>query len=144
MPAWSLDGNRIAYHGCDERGDNCGVWVMQPGGFTPTRLTTDASDTAPAWSPDGTQVAFASARADNWDLFVIDIATGQETRLTQDPATDLAPVWSPDGRQIAFLSNREGAWAVYILEVRSGMVQKVIATGDAYPDPFSEQLSWIP
>ena len=144
MPAWSLDGNRIAYHGCDQRGDNCAVWVMQPGGFSPARLTTDASDTAPAWSPDGTQVAFTSARAGNWELFVIDIATGQEKRLTQDPAADLAPVWSPDGRQIAFLSNRAGAWAVYILEVKSGQVHKVIATGDAYPDPFSERLSWIP
>ncbi len=144
MPAWSRDGSRIAYQGCDERGDNCALWVMQPGGFNPARLTTDASDTAPTWSPDGTQVAFTSARAGNWELFLIDIATGQERRLTQDPALDLAPVFSPDGRQIAFLSDRDGAWAVYILEIRSGQVQKVIATGDAYPDPFGERLSWIP
>ena len=143
-PAWSRDGNRIAYHGCDERGDNCAVWVMQPGGFNPARLTTDPSDTAPAWSPDGTQVAFVSARSGNWELYLIDIATGQEERLTSDPAVDLAPVWSPDGRQLAFLSNRERAWAVYVLEVRSGEVNKVITTGDAYPDPFGEQLSWIP
>ena len=143
-PAWSRDGNRIAYHGCDERGDNCAVWVMQPGGFNPARLTTAPSDTAPAWSPDGTQVAFVSARSGNWELYLIDIATGQEERLTSDPAVDLAPVWSPDGRQIAFLSNRERAWAVYVLEVRSGKVNKIITTGDAYPDPFAEQLSWIP
>jgi TolB protein len=143
-PAWSRDGNRIAYHGCDARGDNCAVWVMLPGGFNPARLTTDPSDTAPAWSPDGTQVAFVSARSGNWELYLIDIATGQEQRLTSDPAVDLAPVWSPDGRQIAFLSNRERAWAVYVLEVKSGGVNKVITTGDAYPEPFGEQLSWIP
>ncbi len=144
MPAWSSDGSRIAYHGCDERGDDCSVWVMHPGGFGPARLTTDPNDTAPAWSPDGTQVAFASARDGNWEAYLIDIATGQEQRLTENPAIDTAPAWSPDGKQIAFLSNREGTWAVYILEVKSGQVQRIIATGDAYPDPFSERLSWIP
>lgn len=144
MPAWSRDGGRIAYHGCDERGDRCSVWVMQPGGFHAARLTSDPSDTAPAWSPDGTQVAFVSARAGNWELYLIEIATGQERRLTEDPAVDIAPVWSPDGKQIAFLSDREGVWAVYILEIKSGEVHKIIATGDAYPDPFNTQLSWIP
>jgi TolB protein len=144
LPAWSSDGSRIAYDGCDERGDDCSVWVMQPGGFNPARLTTDPSDTAPAWSPDGTQVAFASARDGNWEAYLIDIATGQERRLTNNTAIDTAPAWSPDGKQIAFLSNRERTWAVYVLEVRSGQVRKIIATGDAYPDPFSERLSWIP
>jgi tetratricopeptide (TPR) repeat protein len=143
-PAWSRDGSRIAYQGCDERGDNCALWVMQPGGFNRAKLTTDPSDTAPAWSPDGTRIAFASARAGNWELYWIDIATGEEQRLTSDSAVDLAPVWSPDGKQIAFLSNRERAWAVYILDLKTGQVQRVIATGDAYPDPLGECLSWMP
>ena len=143
-PDWSRDGGRIAFHGCDERGDNCGIWVVQPGGFNGARLTSHASDTAGAWSPDGTQVAFASTRTGNWELHLVEIATGQEKRLTENAATDYAPAWSPDGKQIAFLSDREGAWAVYILDVRSGQVEKLIATGDAYPDPFAEKLSWIP
>ncbi len=144
MPAWSPDGSQIVYHGCDERGDNCGLWVMQAGGFHPARLTADPGDTAPAWSPDGRQVAFVSARAGNWELYLIDVTTGRETRLTDHPAADVAPTWSPDGGQLAFLSNREGAWAVYLLQLRSGQVQKVLATGDAYPDPVSERLSWVP
>ena len=143
-PDWSRDGGRIAYHGCDERGDNCGIWVIQPGGFNKAGLTTGGSDTAAAWSPDGTRVAFTSARTGNWDLYIVEIATGQERRLTDHSAADLSPTWSPDGKQIAFLSDREGAWAVYVLEVRSGKVQKLIATGDAYPDPFAETISWIP
>jgi tetratricopeptide (TPR) repeat protein len=143
-PDWSRDGDRIAYHGCDERGGNCGIWVMQPGGFNAALLTSHASDTAAAWSPDGTRVAFASTRAGNWELHLVEIATGQEKRLTEDPATDFSPRWSPDGKQIAFLSDRGGAWAVYILDVKSGQVKKLIATGDAYPDPFAETLSWIP
>ncbi len=75
---------------------------------------------------------------------MVEIATGHEQRLTDHTATDFAPTWSPDGKQIAFLSDRGGAWAVYILDVKSSQVQKLIATGDAYPDPFAETLSWIP
>lgn len=148
MPTWSPDRSRVAYHGCDERGDNCGVRVINAGGFAPGRLTTDPSDTGPSWSPDGApdgeQVAFISARDGNWELYMVDVATGRETRLTSHPAADVAPTWSPDGRQLAFLSNRDGAWALYVLELQSGQAQKVIATGDAYPDPVGEQISWLP
>ncbi len=149
MPAWSpaasADGaGRIAYHGCNERGDECGVWVMKPGGFSPARLTTDPSDTAPVWSPDGKRVAFISARSGNWELYLIDAAGGKETRLTDNRAVDVAPTWSPDGKKLAFLSNREGAWAIYTINVQSGQVQKVITTGDAYPDAINERLSWVP
>ena len=117
---------------------------MQPGGFRPGPLTTESSDTAPAWSPDGSQIAFVSARSGNWELYLVEIATGAERRLTDDAAADVAPAWSPDGRRLAFLSNRDGAWAVHILDLRSGQVQKLIAAGDAYPDPLSERLDWIP
>ena len=144
MPAWSQDGSRLAYHGCDQRGNRCAVWVMQPGGTNPAPLTSDASDTAPAWSPDGSQVAFVSARSGNWELYVIEIATGAERRLTESTAAEVAPTWSPDGKRLAFLSNREGAWGVYLLDVKSGQVQKLIAAGDAYPDPLCERLDWIP
>ncbi len=144
MPTWSNDGSQIAYHGCDMRGDNCSVWVMKAGGFNPARLTTDSSDSAPIWSADGSQVAFISARAGNWEIYAVDVASGQEKRLTEHPAADVAPAWSPDGKRLAFLSNREGAWAVYVLEIQSGRVQKIIATGDAYPNPVAERLSWVP
>jgi len=149
MPAWSpvasADGaGQVAYHGCNERGDECGVWVMKAGGFGPARLTTDPSDTAPAWSPDGKRVAFVSARSGNWELYVIDASGGKETRLTDNRAVDVAPTWSPDGKKLAFLSNREGRWAIYIIDVQSGRVQKVLTTGDAYPDAVNERLSWVP
>ena len=78
------------------------------------------------------------------ELYLVEIATGQEERLTDEAATDFAPAWSPDGKKLAFLSDREGAWAVYILDIKSGQVERLIATGDSYPDPFAETISWIP
>ncbi len=144
MPSWAADGSEIAYHGCDLYGNNCGLWVMEPGNYNQARLTTDPSDTSPSWKPDSTQVAFTSARTGNWEIYTVDVASGVERRLTNHPAADVAPAWSPDGKKLAFLSNREGAWSVYILDIKSGQVQRLIATGDAYPDPVSERLAWAP
>jgi TolB protein len=144
MPTWAPDNSRVAYHGCDERGDNCGVWVMTTGGLRPAQLTTDPSDTAPSWSPDGSQVSFISSRAGNWDIYLVDVESGSETRLTDHAAADVAPAWSPDGKRLAFLSNRDGKWALYILDVKSGETQRIINTGDPYPEPVSERLAWVP
>lgn len=144
MPAWSPDEAEIVYHGCDLQGNSCSLWVMEPGGVNQIRLTSEPSDTSPGWKPDGTEVAFASARTGNWELYAVDVATGKERRLTNHPAADLAPAWSPGGKQIAFLSNREGSWGVYVLDVKTGQVQRIVATGDDYPDAVGERLTWIP
>jgi TolB protein len=117
---------------------------MAPGGFDQMRLTSDANDTSPAWSPDSSQVAFTSSRTGNWELYAVDAGSGQERRLTEHPALDVAPAWSPDGKSLAFLSNREGQWAVYILNAKTGQVQKAIDAGDAYPDPVGERMVWLP
>ncbi|MDX1520205.1 MAG: DPP IV N-terminal domain-containing protein, partial [Anaerolineae bacterium] len=68
----------------------------------PKQLTRDAfEDTDPAYSPDGTRLAYASRRDRNWDVYVLDLQTGRETRLTDSPHYDGAPSWSPDGQFIA-------------------------------------------
>jgi tetratricopeptide (TPR) repeat protein len=144
MPAWAADGSEIAYHACDLFGNNCGLWVMEPGGFDQARLTTDPSDTSPSWKPDASQVAFISSRTGNWEIYTVNVATGQDKRLTNHPAMDVAPAWSPDGKKLVFLSNRDGAWALFVLDIKSGNVQKVVATGGPYADPVSERLAWIP
>ena len=75
---------------------------------------------------------------------MVDVSTGQETRLTEHLAADVAPTWSPDGKQIAFLSSRDGSWAVYILDLESGQAQKLVDAGDTCPDIGFARLSWIP
>jgi TolB protein len=62
----------------------------------------------PAWSPDGSRVAFISNRDLNQELYVANAdGTGQK-RMTNDPGWDAAPAWSPDGTKLAFESYRDG------------------------------------
>ena len=71
----------------------------QPGGYP-------ADDMHPAWSPDGSRIAFTSTRTGNAEIFVIEVASGALTQLTHELADDRRPIWSPDGEHIVFQSMR--------------------------------------
>ena len=68
-----------------------------------TRITTgNWNDIAPALSPDRTQLAFASDRNGFWDLYVMDLQSGNVTQITNSPEYDSAPSWSPDAQWLVF------------------------------------------
>jgi len=75
-----------------------------------------ARDYAPAWSPDGTRIAFVSTRDGNADIFVMNRDGSGLVNLTRHPAFDSAPAWSPDGRYIAFHSSRSGVFQIWVMD----------------------------
>ncbi len=84
-------------------------------------------DGAPAWSPDGKQLAFYSEVGGKpADLFVVD-ATGLKVRqLTDTPEAEGYPAWSPDGRQIAFESHTaDGNFDVYVMKTDGSNVRRL-------------------
>ena len=96
----SPDGAQVAYavtsYEMEENRGNADVWVMPAGGGPARRLTThDASDTAPAWSPDARRIAFVSRRdADSAaQLYVLPLDGGEAERVTDMPTSVSSPKW---------------------------------------------------
>ena len=97
-PAWSSDGGKIAFHSERADGDNMDVYVMDPDGTNPTRLTNSPGGAgAPAWSPDGTKIAFFSLTQEGVGISAMDADGANITRLTVSVDTDLfsGPSWAP-------------------------------------------------
>jgi dipeptidyl aminopeptidase/acylaminoacyl peptidase len=114
-PAWSPDGNRIAFTSQRDGGKG-EIYVMEANGSNQTRLTNNlAIDGSPSWSPDGTKIVFHTNRDGNFEIYVMNADGSNQTRLTTNGANDLYPVWSPDGTRIVFYSNRDGNDEIYLM-----------------------------
>ncbi|TML01241.1 MAG: hypothetical protein E6G40_03580, partial [Actinobacteria bacterium] len=83
---------------------------MNADGSGQADLSNDsASDSQPAWSPDGTKVAFTSNRTGNNDVWVMNADGSGQADLSKDPAPDSDPIFAPDqGWRMAFTSGRDG------------------------------------
>lgn len=85
--------------------------------------------TAADLSPDGGSVAFAltrtEAEADLTDVFLLDVATGEQRQLTHADALDTQPAFSPDGSEIAYLSTQAGIPQIFAVSVEGGEPRQV-------------------
>jgi Tol biopolymer transport system component len=105
---------RIAFVGGS--GKDADIFVIYSNGTGSTRITTaTGADLDPAWSPDGSKIAFASERDGNFEIYSMSSSGENPVRLTQNPASDSRPAWSPDGSRIAFVSNRDGNSEIYVM-----------------------------
>jgi TolB protein len=110
--SFSPDGRRVAYAGILSSDDSDrGIFSLDAdgGGLTTLYDVPGAYDSAPAWSPDGRQIAFESdadvAGANpegDMELWVMQADGARPTQLTRNAAHDEGPAWSPDGRLLAF------------------------------------------
>jgi TolB protein len=98
--SWSRDG-RIVYTSVADFGD-VHLRIINAGGSGDVRLTNRAAF-QPAWSPDGTRIAFVTLG--DTDIFLINPDGSGEVNLTQGLSEDEGPTWSPDGSRIAFTTS---------------------------------------
>ena len=90
-------------------------WLITPEGEDILQLTTGpARDYWPAFSPDGTKIAFTSDRSGNYDIWVLDLASMELTQITDSRSTDNQPCWSPDGSALLFASMRRGSQDLWL------------------------------
>ena len=103
--------------------------------------TAPENDLAPAWSPDGTQLAFESNRDANVEIYVVAAGGGTARNITNLPlADDHGPTWSPDGQQILFYSNREGNWDIFATTLDGATVTNLTNT----PTRDEQTPAWRP
>ncbi len=144
-PDWSPVADRIVYRGCDERGNRCGLWLMDSNGTNQVPLTQVSGDARPTWSPNGQFIYFMSSERDgNWEIYRVDVTSKQVIRLTNNPGIDGLPTVSPDGTRIAFVSNRDGGWAIWIMPSAGGTAQRLAPINGELPNWLEHRLTWIP
>ncbi len=109
-PTWSPDGSTILYTRCPSFEGNCILASINSngdGGF----LNLDRAGTDPAYSPDGSQVAFVGS---NNDIWLVSPDGSGAVDITNSDASEQAPAWAPDGSAIAYASNAGGHFSIYV------------------------------
>jgi hypothetical protein len=130
----SPDGTRIAFD--SDRDGPRGVYVADADGAHVRRVSGAGFAAWPSWSPDGAALLFARAEpgdAGVWNLFRLDLDTGETTRLTSHRSGQpWGGSWFPDGRRIAYARDA----SLIVLDTRSGHARE-------YPSPVSGRaLRW--
>ena len=143
-PDWHPSADLIAFRGCDQSGNRCGIWTISSSGASAAPLTNVPADDRPRWSPSGSFVAFMSNTRDgNYEIYTVDASTREVNRLTNDPGTDVLPAVSPDGRWVAFASNRDGAWKLYAVSSSGGDARLIAPIVGSLGNFLEHSVEWV-
>jgi tricorn protease len=127
------------------------LWTVSREGGDATRLTAGAGiETSPAFSPDGTQVAFRGEYEGNRDVYIVPAAGGIPKRLTYHPGSDETIGWTPDGKAVLFCSGRDsytfGFQRLFTMPLSGGLPAELplprAEEGSYSPD--GKQLAYVP
>ena len=129
VPTAQVGGTRIGW--LDRRGRLVGEVPLPQENFA-----------SPQLSPDGSRLALFSdgPRESEADLWVVDLATEQASRLTFAPGIDRYPVWSPDAARLAFQSERSGVFDIWERPASGGGAERSL-----YASPTSWKIArnWV-
>ena len=147
-PAWSPDGQWLAYVSFETKHSAVYVQLVRSGERRQVSARAGVNG-APAWSPDGHKLALTlGGSGGNPDIYVLDLATQDLTRITDDPAIDTEPEWTPDGKSLFFTSDRAGSPQIYQIGVSPGARPKRLTFNGNYNarprvSPDGSQLAMV-
>ena len=115
-PAFSPNGKSVVFEALNQ------LWIMEIG-KKPRQITTGNFFKAdPAWSPDGTRIAYASDKSGIPQIYILDPASGEERQVTSLPEAATSPAWSHDGSKLAFLDHTD---ALQVVDLASGNTRQI-------------------
>jgi len=136
QPAWSADGTKIAFTR-DGPGEQA-IYTVPAAGGTPTLLLDGAH--SPAYSPDGTRLAYVDMEADDasGEVYVLTLSSMGKQQITWNSLADEDPEWSPDGTMVAvsrFDTAGEGLvnMEVWVVEANGYLETKLAGPEAMYP-----------
>jgi Tol biopolymer transport system component/DNA-binding winged helix-turn-helix (wHTH) protein len=134
-PAFSADGNYIAFYRDGGKPGDSGIFVQQIGSDQSRQLTRNEKDCCAVWSPDGRSIAFSRSENRELTIYVVPAGGGSERRLEVPGAAAKVGAldWSPDGKMIAF----SGGASLSVLSLDNSAVRRLTA-----PPPLTQD--WGP
>jgi hypothetical protein len=124
--AWAPVGDRVGYFVRTEQQKTLVIQNVVTGKTEQKfELKTVDGPESPAFSPDGTKVAFSAMQGAVVDIFLLDLASGAVTNLTKDEYGDWAPAYSPDGRTIVYSAHISGNDKLFQVDVATGQKKQL-------------------
>jgi TolB protein len=138
-PRVSPDNSRVAFASLGRAGWSIRMFSLDLG--RPVEFLSPSGTTlSPAWSSDGSKLAFSSDRqGGDSEIYTTDASGGSIHRLTSFRGPDVSPVWNPKtNAQIAWVSGRTGLPQIYIMDSDGANVQRMTDGG------YATSPSWSP
>jgi TolB protein len=136
-PEWSPTGRQILY-----TSDQTGVpqiWLMDAEGTGARQFSFAGNwNDEGTWSPDGARIAFACRNEGDFNICIMDIATGRTVQLTAE-GSNSHPAWSPDGGKIVYQSRRGGSTQIYTMDAADGKNKRLLSDAGNNTQPV-----WLP
>jgi len=134
---------RIAY--VTKAAQKYNLWVADSDGEgAQSALTSPEPIISPAWSPNGTQLAYVSFESRKPVIYAHDVASGKRRLLANFRGSNSAPAWSPDGKQLVATLSRDGGSQLYAIGLNGGDPKRLTQSSSIDTEPaFSPDGRYI-
>ena len=120
---------RVVYVTVNKKQDGSKQFTLQVSdadGYNPQVLLESSEPLlSPAWSPDGSKIAYVSFEGKNSEIYIQDVTTGKRERVASNPGINSAPAWSPDGKRLALTLSKDGNPEIYIMNISNKSLTRI-------------------